>query len=219
MPVLKKEAEEEPEKKYGGLTYEFLKENLPQLLSDMELAANRVAKTVNNLKNFTRQSSITDKMPMELNMAVLNAVRLIDTTLRKSNILLEFELDEKSPMIEGNLQSIEQIIMNIAINATQAIKHTKGEIKISTGLQKASGKAYITVSDNGQGIDPTITDKIFDPFVTTRQTEGGTGLGLPITYNLVEAHGGEITFKSKEGEGTSFTIAFPSITDTKAEVR
>ena len=219
MPVLKKEAEEEPEKKYGGLTYEFLKENLPQLLSDMELAANRVAKTVNNLKNFTRQSSITDKMPMELNMAVLNAVRLIDTTLRKSNILLEFELDEKSPMIEGNLQSIEQIIMNIAINATQAIKHTNGKIKISTGFQKTNGKAYITISDNGQGINPTITDKIFDPFVTTRQADGGTGLGLPITYNLVEAHGGEITFKSKEGKGTSFTVAFPSITDTKAEVR
>ncbi|MBN2178579.1 MAG: PAS domain S-box protein [Deltaproteobacteria bacterium] len=219
MPVLKKEAEGKPDKKYGGLTYEFLKENLPQLLSDMELAANRVAKTVSNLKNFTRQSSITDKRPMELNTAVLNAVRLIETALRKSNILLEYELAEKSPVIEGNLQSIEQIIMNIAINATQAIKHTNGKIKISTGLQKTNGQAFITISDNGKGIAPTITDKIFDPFVTTRQAEGGTGLGLPITYNLVEAHGGEITFKSKEGEGTAFTVAFPSITKTKAEGR
>jgi PAS domain S-box-containing protein len=219
MPVLKKEAERKPDKKYGGLTYEFLKENLPQLLSDMELAANRVAKTVNSLKNFTRQSSITDKKPVELNTAVLNAVRLIETTLRNSNILLEFELEEKSPVIDGNLQSIEQIIMNIAINATQAIKHTNGKIKISTGLQKTNGKVFITISDNGQGIDPTISDKIFDPFVTTRQADGGTGLGLPITYNLVEAHGGEITFKSKEGEGTAFTVAFPSITETKDEGR
>ncbi|MBW2636407.1 MAG: PAS domain S-box protein, partial [Deltaproteobacteria bacterium] len=217
MPVLKKEAEGKPDKKYGGLTYEFLKENLPQLLSDMELAANRVAKTVSSLKDFTRQSSITDKRPMELNTAVLNAVRLIETTLRKSNILLRYGLAEKSPVIEGNLQSIEQIIMNIAINATQAIKHTKGRIEIATGLQKTNGKAFITISDNGQGIDPTIADKIFDPFVTTRQTEGGTGLGLPITYNLVEAHGGEITFETKEGEGTSFTVAFPAIADTKTD--
>ncbi len=219
MAVLKEEAEKHPDKKYGGLTYEFLKENLPQLLSDMELAANRVAKTVNNLKNFTRQSSITDKAPMELNTAVLNAVRLIETTLRKSNVLLEFELEETSPVIEGNLQSIEQIIMNIALNATQAIKHSKGKIKIATGHGKTNGKAaFITISDNGQGIDPAVKDKIFDPFVTTRQAEGGTGLGLPITYNLVEAHGGEITFKSKEGEGTVFIVAFPSIIDTKAEV-
>jgi signal transduction histidine kinase len=154
---------------------------------------------------------------MELNTAVLNAVRLIETTLRKSNILLKYELEEKSPVIEGNLQSIEQIIMNIAINATQAIKHTKGRIEIATGLEKTNGKAFITISDNGQGIDPTIADKIFDPFVTTRQAEGGTGLGLPITYNLVEAHGGEITFKSAEGEGTSFTVAFPAIADMKDE--
>jgi len=217
MPILKKEAERKPGKKYGGLTYEFLKENLPQLLSDIELAANRVAKTVSSLKDFTRQSSITDKKPMELNTAVLNALRLIETTVRKSNILLVYELAEKSPIIEGNLQSIEQIIMNIAINAAQAIKHTRGQIKIATGRQETKGKVYITVSDNGQGIDPAIIDKIFDPFVTTRQAEGGTGLGLPITYNLVEAHGGEITFNSKEGEGTSFTVAFPGIADVKSE--
>jgi signal transduction histidine kinase len=152
---------------------------------------------------------------MELNTAVTNAVTLIETTLRNSNILLEFELAEQSPVIEGNLQSIEQIIMNIAINATQAINHTKGRIKITTGIQKKNGRAFISISDNGKGVNPAIADKIFDPFVTTRQTEGGTGLGLPITYNLVEAHGGEITFESKEGEGTLFTIAFPIMTDNK----
>lgn len=211
MPVLEKEREKEPGRKYGGLTYDFLKENLPQLLSDMEMAANRVAKTVENLKNFTRQSSITDKVPININTAVNNAVRLIETTLRNSNIELDLKLTKKTPMIEGNLQSIEQIIMNIAINATQAIDHNNGMITISTGLQKKNGKAFISISDNGNGIDPTIIGKLFDPFVTTRQTEGGTGLGLSITYNLVEAHGGDITFTSDAGKGTTFTVAFPAI--------
>ena len=211
MPVLEEQEKAEPARKYGGLTYDFLRENLPQLISDMELAANRVAKTVQNLKSFTKQSSITDKAALEINTAVQNALRLIGTTLRKSNITLELKLATKSPKIEGNLQSIEQIIMNIAINAIQAIDHNKGKIKILTSLQKRNGKALITIADNGSGVDPAIVGKLFDPFVTTHQTEGGTGLGLPITYNLVEAHGGEITFTSKEGIGTTFTVSFPAL--------
>jgi len=210
MPILEEHEKSEPERKYGGLTWDFLRENLPQLISDMEMAANRVVKTVNNLKSFTKQSSITDKAALEINTAVHNALRLIETTLRKSNITLELKLAKKSPEIEGNLQSIEQIIMNIAINAIQSIHHNNGRIKISTGLQKRNGKVSLTIADNGAGIDHSIIDKLFDPFVTTRQTEGGTGLGLPITYNLVEAHGGEITFTSKEGIGTTFTVTFPA---------
>ncbi len=211
IPVLEEQGKREPARKYGGLTCDFLRENLPQLILDMELAANRVAKTVYNLKSFTKQSSITDKSAIEINTAVHNALRLIGATLRKSNIMLELKLAKKSPEIEGNLQSIEQIVMNIAINAIQAIDHNKGKIKISTGFQKRSGKASITIADNGAGVDPSIIDKLFDPFVTTRQAEGGTGLGLPITYNLVEAHGGNITFTSKEGIGTIFTVTFPAL--------
>ena len=211
MPVLEEQEKKEPTRKYGGLTCDFLRENLPQLISDIEMAANRVAITVNNLKSFTKQSSITDKAPIEINMAVENALRLIQTTLRKSNIMLELKLAKKSPEIEGNLQSIEQIVMNIAINAIQSIDHNNGRIKMSTRLQKRNGKAIITIADNGAGVDPSIIGKLFDPFVTTRQADGGTGLGLPITYNLVEAHGGEITFASKEGTGTTFTVTFPAL--------
>ncbi len=212
MPLVEVESLKEPEKKYGGLTYEFLKDNLPLLLSDMEMAANRVVKTVNNLKSFTRQSSITDMRPMEINTAVHNAVRLIETTLRKAGITLELDLAEESPLIEGNLQNIEQIIMNLTINAVQAIDHGRGRIKITTSVRKKNRQVVLTLWDNGKGIEPSIGDKIFDPFVTTRQSEGGTGLGLPITYNLVEAHGGTIAFTSKPGNGTTFTIVLPSLT-------
>ena len=211
IPLVEEEAKREPARKYGGLTCEFLRENLPQLISDMNMAAHRVADTVNNLKSYTRQSNITDKAAIEINTAVGNALRLIETTVRKARITLEVKMAKKSPRIEGNLQSIEQIVMNIAINAIQAIDHEGGKIKISTSVQKRGGKACITIADNGSGVDPAILDKLFDPFVTTRQTEGGTGLGLPITYNLVEAHGGEITFTSKEGVGTTFTVIFPAL--------
>ena len=85
----------------------------------------------------------------------------------------------------------------------------KGKLKLQRALITKRRNLFITVSDNGQGIDLAIADRIFDPFVTNRQAEGGTGLGLSITYNLVNAHNGEITFETTKGKGTTFKISLP----------
>jgi len=211
LPDLKELAERSPGKKYGGLNYEFLENNLPQLLSDMDLAANRVAKTVGNLKDFARRSSIVDRRPIRINDAVENAIRLIQTTLRTTGTALKIDLGNNIPLIEGDLSNIEQSIINIMINAIQAIDNAHGRIEITTGFQKKDRHVFISISDNGKGIDPPMSDKIFDPFVSTKQNNGGIGLGLSITYNIIEAHGGNITFESNEGKGTTFLLTFPSI--------
>jgi CheY-like chemotaxis protein len=206
----------DPHRKYGGLTYAFLKENLAQLVSDMDMAANRIAKIVADLKNFSRQSNIAEISPLQVNTAVRNALRLVQTTLRKSGVRLELDLIENLPLIEGNLQSIEQIILNIIINAIQAIDHDHGTIRISTGFQTKDGRIFIRINDNGRGIHPSISAKIFLPFVTDKQAEGGTGLGLSVTYSLVKAHEGEITFQSREGAGTTFRVDLPTLLQRKA---
>jgi signal transduction histidine kinase len=210
QPVLKEQADKEPDRKYGGLAYDFLKAHLNQLFSDMDMAAKRVAKIVTDLTDFARQPSATKKSRMQINTAVGNAIRLAQTSLNKSGIKVTLELRENLPLMKGNLQSIEQIVLNLTINAVQAIGHEHGEIKIVTGLQKKDGRVFISISDNGRGIDPSIRDKLFDPFVTDKQTKGGTGLGLSITHSLVKAHDGEITFQSEQGKGTTFTISFPT---------
>jgi PAS domain S-box-containing protein len=210
LSVLGDRSRKMPNQKYGGLTYTFLKDNLPAMLADMELAANRVARTVGSLKDYTRKSSIADKRPMQINAAVENAVRLIETTIKTSGITLTTDLAEVIPLIEGNIQSIEQIIINIVVNALQAIHHDHGRIVIKTGMLEEGRRVFISISDNGEGIDPFISDRIFDPFITNRHNSGGTGLGLAITRNLVEAHGGDISLKSTRGEGTVFTIFFPT---------
>jgi len=209
FPILKEHSEKEPEKTYGGLTYDFLKEHLGQLLSDMSMAANRVAKIVADLKNFAKQSKVTDRIAVQLNTAVENALRLAQTTLTKSSFCCELDLASSLPLLMGNLQSIEQIVLNLIINAAQSIHHDQGVIKIATGFDAKSGQINLSVSDNGRGVAPSISDRIFDPFVTDKQAEGGTGLGLSVTYSLVRAHGGEITFCSNEGKGTTFTVFFP----------
>ncbi len=211
LPILIEQKQIDAEQKFGGFAYDFLEDNLVQLVADMELAAHRVAKTVSDLKNFSKQSNVAEKVPLQVNNAVKNAMRLAKTTLRKSSVHVSLKLTDDLPRIEGNLQSIEQIILNIIINAVQAVDHKRGEIEITTGFQVKDGRVYINVKDNGKGISSAIADKIFLPFVTDKQTEGGTGLGLSVTYTLVKAHQGEIDFETRPGQGTSFTVYLPTL--------
>jgi signal transduction histidine kinase/ActR/RegA family two-component response regulator len=216
MPVLMENKQMEPERKFGGFDYDFLADNLVQLVDDMELAAHRVTKTVADLKNFSKQSNVAEKAPMQINTAVKNAMRLVQPTLRKSSVHMNLNLAEDLPDIEGNLQSIEQITLNILINAVQAIDHSRGEIEITTGFQVKDGRVYIQIADNGRGISPSISDKIFLPFVTDKHSEGGTGLGLSVSYSLVQAHEGEIIFETQQGNGSLFTVYLPSLLQQQA---
>jgi signal transduction histidine kinase/ActR/RegA family two-component response regulator len=211
MPVLKERQQREPDQKFGGFDYDFLTDNLVQLVADMEMAAHRITKTVSDLKNFSRQSNVVEKAPLQVNSAVKNAMRLAQTTLRTSAVEVNLKLGDNLPDIDGNLQSIEQIILNILINAVQAIDHDQGKIDVTTGFRNKDGRVYIRITDNGRGISTTIAEKIFLPFITDKQSQGGTGLGLSVSYSLVKSHEGEIIFDSRPGAGTSFTIYLPSV--------
>jgi len=212
LPLLERHRDVEPGRKYGGLTYQFIDENMPQLLADMHMAADRLSRIVSNLKDFSKHSNIHDRKPMIIHEAVENALRLVKTTLDRRGIDLVFLKDERdaSAVIEGNLQSIEQVIVNIVVNAIEAIDHDEGRITVTSGRHPDDHRVTVTIADNGRGIDPSIADKIFDPFVTDRNVKEGTGLGLSISNNIVEAHGGSITFHANEQEGTTFVLNFPA---------
>jgi signal transduction histidine kinase/ActR/RegA family two-component response regulator len=216
LPLLMDRKLIEPERKFGGFAYDFLSDNLDQLVADMDMAAHRIAKTVSDLKNYSRQSNVAEKLPMQVNSAVKNALRLAQSTLRKSDVNIKLNLADDLPDIEGNLQSIEQIILNITINAIHAVNHNRGEIEIETGLRIKDGMVYIRITDNGRGISPAIVDKIFLPFVTDKQSEGGTGLGLSVTYSLVKANDGEIEFETSQDRGTLFNVYLPTLLKRQA---
>jgi CheY-like chemotaxis protein len=216
LPLLMERRQKEPDRKFGGFDYDFLADNLSQLVIDIEMAAQRIAKTVSDLKNYSRQSNVAEKVPLQVNNAVKNALRLAQTTLRTSDVKIKLNLADDLPDIEGNLQSIEQIILNITINAVHAVDHNRGEIEITTGLSTKDGMIYIRITDNGRGISPEISDKIFLPFVTGKQSEGGTGLGLSVTYSLVKAHDGKIEFESSRDRGTSFNVYLPTMLKHRA---
>jgi len=208
-PALRTWSLEHPQETYGGLSFDFLHENMPQLLANMDMAANRIARIVSDLKQFSRNSSPKDKAPVQLNSAVQNAVRLAQATLRKAGTSLRADLDASLPLMEGNIQNLEQIVLNLLLNAFQAMEGRTGEVRIRTRIDGT--RLVLSVSDSGRGVPDAVADRIFDPFVTDRQGEGGTGLGLSVTHDLVRAHDGEIRFETRRGEGTTFHVSFPRL--------
>ena len=210
LPILNEQAVLYPQRKYGGLKTDFINNHLMQLISDMDVAAKRVATIVTGLKSFSRFSAQSEKIPIQINLAIENAVRLSQSTLRNLNVEIDLDLENDLPTISGNLQNIEQVILNLVINAAQAIEHDKGNIRISTRFQPQDGDIRISVSDNGKGVNPAIAGKLFDPFVTDKQEKGGTGLGLSVSYNLIKSHNGTITFESNQGKGATFHVFLPS---------
>jgi signal transduction histidine kinase/CheY-like chemotaxis protein len=210
LPMINPSVPSATSRKYGGFSLDYLQSHFGRLIDDMDMAANRVSKIVRDLKHFSRQSHVSEKEPLQVNEAVTNAVRLARTTIQKTGVDLSLALGEELPVVIGNLPSIEQIVLNILINAAQAIDGGQGRIKIKTGIRKSDGFVFVAITDNGRGVSPAIADKIFDPFVTDKQNSGGTGLGLAVSYSLVQAHHGAITFETADGEGTTFTIWLPS---------
>jgi len=215
LPLLTELTTSNPERKFGGLPVNYLEENLHLLINDTEMAVTRIAEIVKSLKEFYSRSSVSDKVPLDINAAVNNAQKLTKTMLRKSGTELLTDLAPNLPKINANLQSIEQILMNMIINAGEAIEHVDGQVTVKTALD-AEDRILISVADNGKGIAPDMFDSLFDPFVTNKQEAGGTGLGLSVTYSLVQAHNGRIRFRNLPAGGAEFAVSFPATARTDA---
>lgn len=209
LPLLTELTASDPERKFGGLPVNYLEENLHLLIADTEMAVTRIAEIVKSLKEFYRRSSVSEMALVDINAAINNALKLTQTMLKKSGVELHTDLAPDLPAINANLQGVEQILMNMIINAGEAIEHGSGRVEVKTS-QESENRILVTVSDNGKGISPDMLDNLFDPFVTDKQESGGTGLGLSVTYSLVQAHSGRIRFRNRTSGGAEFTVTFPA---------
>lgn len=165
----------------------------------------RASKIVKSLSHFSRKADDLNES-CNLHDILENCLTILQSeTKNKAQIVKEFAQEDL--VVTGSEAKLHQVFMNILINAAQAIAE-QGQIKICT--QKIQNKVCIKISDNGSGISEAHIQKISDPFYTTKAAGEGTGLGLFITYGVVEEHNGDIQVTSKEGEGTEFTITFPA---------
>ena len=176
-------------------------------LEIIEKETRRCKTIIDNLMKFARQEKALME-PMDLNQTVEDAIVIVAHQLGINEIVLEKDLAPQLPQTHGNANQIQQVLMNLMINAQQAMEGQPGTIKITT-RQADIGHIAVQVSDTGPGIPRDIQSKIFEPFFTTKPAGKGTGLGLSVTYGIIKDHKGEIRLESEPGQGTTFVITLP----------
>ncbi|GAM10880.1 putative sensor protein [Geobacter sp. OR-1] len=197
----------------GGLPYSEMREEIPRILDEMQDGAKRIKRIVNDLKDFARRDDLGDKETIDLNTVVRTALRLVEPTVRKATNRLQVDYAEDIPPVRGNNQRIEQVVINLVLNACQALPDSERGIFIATSCNRATTSAILTVRDEGVGITAENLSRLTDPFFTTKRESGGTGLGLSVSDGIIKEHGGRLFFDSTPGSGTTVTLALPVITE------
>lgn len=172
--------------------------------------AERASKIVNNLLTFARRRKAQKELA-DLNALIERVVELRNYDLRVRNIDIDLELDPQLPPTMVDTNQIQQVFLNLVLNAEQAMKEETGEgsLRIRTGAGNES--VQVSFRDTGPGMSAETLRRIFDPFFTTKDAGAGTGLGLTISYGIIEEHGGRIWAESELGAGTAFFIELPII--------
>lgn len=198
----------------GGLPYSRMRSEIPCLLEEMQDSANRIKRIVDELKDFSRQDSSATRERVDFNAVVQAAVRLADATIRKSCSSFQASYDNDIPPIMANRQRVEQVIVNLVLNACQALRDINGRITLKTFRDQSGDSVVLQLDDNGVGIAPEHIPHLTDPFFTTKRETGGTGLGLSVSASIIKEHNAVMLFDSRLGEGTKVTLKFPCIQRT-----
>jgi PAS domain S-box-containing protein len=206
FPILDDYYRVRPELKIARLGYDIFRKNIPILIDDMVQGSNRIKGIVDGLRKFGKRDDGFLNEVVNLNAITESCLRLVDNQIRRTADV-KADLDPDLPTIVGNSQKLQQVILNILINASQAIEQPRGDIKVSS--RHEDGEVIIRIKDNGKGMDEKTIGQIFDPFFTTKRNKGGTGLGLSIAYGIIKEHQGRIEVVSEVGAGTSFYIHLP----------
>jgi PAS domain S-box-containing protein len=181
--------------------------------------ADRMVHIIEHIRIFARESGKPERRPVKVNDVVRAGMDLLGTQFRSRGIQLERELMESLPVISANPFSLEEVVINLLINARDAVEEqmkagsvsTPPRVLLRTLLDQTdeSGYVKIEVTDSGVGIPEEIIERVFDPFFTTKGPDRGTGLGLSISRSIVEGFGGAIYINSMPGSGTTVTISLP----------
>jgi two-component system, NtrC family, sensor kinase len=180
--------------------------------------AERASRIVKNLLLFARDSR-PERDRVQLNEIVEKTLALRNYELRVENIALSIDLDASLPTIVGNPAQLQQVFLNLIVNAEQAIRQGAGEGSIYVRTwQPSRGRVALEIADTGPGIPADVMPRIFDPFFTTKPAGLGTGLGLSIAIGILKAHGGEISVDSTPGHGAAFRLELPEAERSAGEV-
>jgi two-component system, NtrC family, sensor kinase len=171
--------------------------------------ADRAITVIRDLLLFARKTDARDA-PVDINTIVQHTVRLRALASRTSGIQVHMHLDQRNPRVRGDEQKLQQVLLNLLVNAEAALQ--KSQLRhLTVTTQKKGDSVVIIVADTGHGMLPAIRQRVFEPFFTTKPPGEGTGLGLSVSYGIIQAHKGTIAVESTPDVGTTFTISLPLV--------
>jgi signal transduction histidine kinase len=183
----------------------YLREDIPQLVGESKDGITRVKKIVQDLKDFSRVDSSQEWQFADLHQGIDSTVNIVANEIRyKADVVKEYG---QLPQVECLASQLNQVFMNLLVNAAHAMGEQRGTITIRTGV--AGDSVWLEFADTGSGIPEAIRQKIFDPFFTTKPVGKGTGLGLSLSYGVIQKHHGRIEVASTVGQGSTFRITLP----------
>ncbi len=178
------------------------------LLQKVQKQTDRASNIVGNLLNFSRTGNAADFVEISINKLLDDTLQLLEPQLRKTQVEIIKNYSDDAPDIYGDGGKLQQVFTNLIINARDAMFGSGGKISLTTTVENET-EIVVEVADTGSGIEPENIGKIYDPFFTTKEVGSGTGLGLAVSYGIVQEHAGLITATSEVGEGTKFRLVFP----------
>ncbi|MBU3647363.1 MAG: hypothetical protein FGM56_04730 [Limnohabitans sp.] len=186
--------------------YAFIRDDLQNLVKETQEGVGRVKAIIQDLKDYARTNVASHYVASDIQVGLKSTLNIARSQIRdRADVRLTLG---KLPLVECAPSQIDQVFLNLIVNAAQAMPEGKmGLIEIRTDCDDK--QVRIEVQDNGPGIAPEILKKIFDPFFTTKDPGTGTGLGLSVSQNIIQQHGGTLTVDSTVGVGTTFTITLP----------
>ncbi|MBF0446190.1 MAG: PAS domain S-box protein, partial [Magnetococcales bacterium] len=209
--VLRRYSENINQFSLGGMPAQEAMEAIPRLMAGIERSTKRIKKIVGNLKHMARQDKGGMDQKVNMGEVIQAAISILQNQVKKYTDFCHLDSGKDLPAIRGNAQQLEQVIINVLLNALQSLPDRSRRVMLSATVDETRENVLITIHDEGIGMDDETKKNVLDPFFTTKESSGGTGLGLSISSDIISNHGGKIHFDSKVGEGTLVTIRLPII--------
>ena len=209
-PLLEQHLEKDPGLTILNMPYEVFREDVFKLLENMEHGSKRITAIVADLKSYVRGDEEKSWKSEHVEQAIERVMTLVGKQVRKMVRRFDVDIADGLPAVPMNVGRIEQVLVNLLINAGQAADKEQSWVKLTARLAGERERwVELRVEDNGAGIPEDKLEQIFEPFFTSKGREQGTGLGLSISQRIVEEHGGRLQVESKLGQGTCFTVLLP----------
>ncbi|GLI36951.1 PAS domain S-box protein [Geobacter hydrogenophilus] len=209
VPILDRHHTENGDFVLGGLPFVEVEKIFPRLLLGVKEGSRRISAIVNNLKDFAREDTAKTFVPIAVNNIVENAKMILSYQIHRYTDHFRMELGEDLPQARGKFQQIEQVVINLIMNALQALPGKDAGVTVSTSADLVASVVTISVRDEGEGMPWEVLERITEPFFSTKLEQGGTGLGLSISAAIIREHDGTLTFESTPGKGTTATVTLP----------